>query len=994
MPRLLALLLLTGLACAGETPAWRVVTPTLQPDRPLVAAWTVQDFGAKGDGTTDDTAAFQRGLDAVARIGGGALYAPAARYAIRGTLTVPTAVTLAGDWRRPEPGRPVAGTILMAYAGRGEADGRPFISVKECGGVRGLALWWPEQQADDIQPYPFALKQLVGDNATFADITLVNAYRGVSIGPEWNELHLVQELHGTVLDLGIRFDFTTDIGRLEGITLAPWIWSGSGLPGAPAANGPHVKWMKERGTGIHMLRSDWEYAARVTVTGYRTGFAISGSPKGVPNAQFWRLDITGCTTALDIRNANPYGLAFTSCTFAGDQAGIATSGEYTSTSLFHDCTVGGAVAVDLKGTGAGQFQHCTITGPVQAEKGVLIAADCRFSATGSTPHVAFGPAVVTGSLAGNRFDGTPRIANASPSPLIVVDHAPLKDVRALPILPETRAPRPLPAKTSLRVVEAKRDGREDTTAAIQAQLDAAGRDGGGIVFLPGGTWAVHGNLKVPTGVELRGVYEVPHHSLGKGSMLFAYAGRNAADGEPLITLAAKSGVRGLTIHYPEQDYDPPKPYPPTIQGRGAGIWIIDTTGINPWHFIDLATHRCDGHVLDYVAGAPLKTGIAIGANCRDGQVRNMQLNPHYFHRGGHPRPAFDRLPKKKDHDPIWEFQKANLDALVLGACERELLFQNFVFGSLYGIHLVGDTHAGPSGWCIGHGTDGSKVSARIDGLGRAGMDFINTELVCMASTDKTYIMCGPSLKAETRFFTSLLWGNPDSTAQVAAGTLFMQLANVVDHGRGVEMQGGAATVVNTRFSHGSTVVGTVAPAAQASFTACLFDRGLTMAKGGAAVVQDRNAMPTVALPPGERAIRVNLGRTQDRRGLRLRENDGEASQEAVERNGRWGWRCARGSFMYLEVTYADFKDGGAPQVKLVIDYLDEGNGRVSVVYDAADKPWVAAGGFALGNTGTWKTFEVAIDKARFAGRCNGADIRLNLDGGARPVLGAVSLQKR
>jgi hypothetical protein len=525
-------------------------------------------------------------------------------------------------------------------------------------------------------------------------------------------------------------------------------------------------------------------------------------------------------------------------------------------------------------------------------------------------------------------------------------------------------------------------------------LDAAGKDGGGIVFLPGGSYAVRGHLQVPASVELRGVYEVQHHSLGKGSILLAWEGKGNEKGEPFIALAAKAGVRGVTIHYPDQEYDPPKPYPPTIQGRGADVYVVDTTGVNPWYFIDLATHRCDGHVLDYVGAAPIKTGIAIGAGCRDGQVRNMQLNPHYFHRGSYPKSNWDRVPKKKDYDPFWELQKANLDSLVLGACERELLFQNFVFGSLYGIHLIGEAGDGPSGWCLGHGTDGSKVSARIDGLGKAGMDFINAELVCMASTDKVYFILGPTLKAETRFFSTLLWGQPDLTAIIEAGTLHLQLANLLHHGGGLEMKGGAATVINTRFNHGSTVLRDVAPAAKVSLSANLLDRGLTIAKAGLTAAQDRNAMTCVALPPGEKTITLTLNRAQERRGLRLREKDGEAEQAPMERGGRWGWRCEKGGFMYLEIDYAGFKNGAAPQVTLTLEYFDEGKGKVSVVYDAAEKPWVEASVFELTGSNTWKRQEIAIDKARFAGRCNGADIRLNLQGGARPTLGSVTVKMR
>lgn len=59
---------------------------------PLHVGW----FGAKGDGVTDDTAAFQSALSYLST-GGGQLYAKAATYIVSGLLSIPAAVTLMGD---------------------------------------------------------------------------------------------------------------------------------------------------------------------------------------------------------------------------------------------------------------------------------------------------------------------------------------------------------------------------------------------------------------------------------------------------------------------------------------------------------------------------------------------------------------------------------------------------------------------------------------------------------------------------------------------------------------------------------------------------------------------------------------------------------------------------------------------------------------------------------------------------------------------------------
>lgn len=56
----------------------------------------VTDFGAKGDGTTDDTNAFQAAIDSAA-VQGNTLYIPSGNYKITQTLTVPGGVQLKGD---------------------------------------------------------------------------------------------------------------------------------------------------------------------------------------------------------------------------------------------------------------------------------------------------------------------------------------------------------------------------------------------------------------------------------------------------------------------------------------------------------------------------------------------------------------------------------------------------------------------------------------------------------------------------------------------------------------------------------------------------------------------------------------------------------------------------------------------------------------------------------------------------------------------------------
>ena len=157
-----------------------------------------------------------------------------------------------------------------------------------------------------------------------------------------------------------------------------------------------------------------------------------------------------------------------------------------------------------------------------------------------------------------------------------------------------------PGTTNLYIVTAApynavADGITDATAAFQSALSNAAAGGGGIVFAPAGNYRLNGNLTVPSGVELRGIYELPHGTKGLGSVLHVYPGRNKATARPSSS-SANAGIRGLSFHYPEQIYDTNDlvnfgmvPYPFLMRGLGADVYVINVAATIPWQLLDLAT---------------------------------------------------------------------------------------------------------------------------------------------------------------------------------------------------------------------------------------------------------------------------------------------------------------------------------------------------------------------------------------------------------------------
>jgi hypothetical protein len=79
---------------------------------------SVKDFGAVGDGVTDDTAAIQAAIDYVATIGGGVVYLPSGTYAV-GKTTAPYNPAIAGSFDRDVIIDIQSDNITLKGSGRG-----------------------------------------------------------------------------------------------------------------------------------------------------------------------------------------------------------------------------------------------------------------------------------------------------------------------------------------------------------------------------------------------------------------------------------------------------------------------------------------------------------------------------------------------------------------------------------------------------------------------------------------------------------------------------------------------------------------------------------------------------------------------------------------------------------------------------------------------------------------------------------------------------------
>lgn len=346
----------------------------------------VSDFGALGDGATDDTAAFQRALDAAA-VRGGAVFVPAGTYLIHGSLSVPQGVTLKGVWESPHHADIGRGSILYATGSKGNEDGPPLITLHQSSAVVGLTIFYPEQNIDDVQAYPWCI-QGMGMHGAVINVTLVNPYKGIDFGSHPNELHFISNVFGQPLKIGIFVDQTTDIGRIENVHFNPHSWMRAKFANAPQLDKIQA-YLEKNFEGFILARTDWEYMRDCFCIFPKIGFHFIDGGRGLPNVVLTQCGADLCTTAVRVDASQRHsGIAFENGQFMGtfivgpENEGpvkLANCGFWTIPETNEQVIVRGKNTVTLT---ACHFDDWGMADPkapcVRVENGCLLMTNCDF----------------------------------------------------------------------------------------------------------------------------------------------------------------------------------------------------------------------------------------------------------------------------------------------------------------------------------------------------------------------------------------------------------------------------------------------------------------------------------------------------------------------------------------------------------------------------------------------------------------------------------------
>lgn len=375
----------------------------------------VRDFGAKGDGVTDDTAAFQAALDSLADRGG-TVVVPAGTYMIKSHIRVPNNVTLEGVWKIPTAFQHMRGTILLAVEGEGSEDGPAFITLGVNSTLKGITVFYPNQKPDAVKPYPWCIAGAGGDNSSIIDCLLVNPYNAVDFGSRPSGRHYIRNLYGQPLRRGIFVDKCFDIGRIENVHFWPfWTWDEkSGIR----------EWLAENAEAFIFARTDWEYVFNTFCFGYKIGYRFIQSKDGAANGNFLGIGADATNIAVLVEQTQPPGLLITNGEFVSfqgkDPTEIVVEKSHSGVVQFVNCSFWGPAhqIARIDGTGTVNFNACNFVywdhfrknvPAIEVFGGDLLVNGCNFMSAGK--QVALKGKTQSAVITANRMAGPLSVVN-------------------------------------------------------------------------------------------------------------------------------------------------------------------------------------------------------------------------------------------------------------------------------------------------------------------------------------------------------------------------------------------------------------------------------------------------------------------------------------------------------------------------------------------------------------------------------------------------------
>ncbi|CAA9221111.1 MAG: hypothetical protein AVDCRST_MAG27-478 [uncultured Craurococcus sp.] len=233
----------------------------------------VRDYGARGDGSTDDGPAFQAAVDDLRTKGGGTLFLGPRVYRIASPVVLDGAtIRLQGTGFTEGPGGGqgtwlrinTTGFTPFTFTGvNSRGAGLRDIAVQQTHGAAQASGWAPT-----AYDYVFRVEDCLG-GIDFDNVFLCNVNKGIYCR---NSGRLdIRRLRGQVLTTGVEIDQCYDVPRIHSLHF--WtFWT---------SNAFVLAWQQANADALVFRRSDGVFIDQAFVLGYRSMFRFASSDAGV-----------------------------------------------------------------------------------------------------------------------------------------------------------------------------------------------------------------------------------------------------------------------------------------------------------------------------------------------------------------------------------------------------------------------------------------------------------------------------------------------------------------------------------------------------------------------------------------------------------------------------------------------------------------------------------------------------------------------------------------
>ena len=612
-------------------------------------------YAIDATGVDDSTAGIQEALDDCYAAGGGTVYLPAGTYKVSGAIRIPPYVTLHGDWNDPDEvtANEDYGTVISV-----EMEEIEYTAAEESGvfelsgsaGVVGLTVYYPNQNNLDevkVYPYTFYVGNYMKSNMLFTirNVTVLNGYRGIGATTGYpveaedgtttdsysHESLQIENFKGTFLECGIELYHSSDVGTVNGVTISNDYWEAYNSRAGNAVDLSELSTRTNENTvGMRLGDVEWtEY----------TNISIKDCKIGIQTVQGRRKN-----------SIEAYSEAWKNIQFVGSFYDLYISNCITGLEINYLDTRWGMVIAK----GSITECDCGITGDATYAKLVKL---CGVTVENNTTNIA------------EAFEGN--IVTDAESDLYEIDYD------ASYTTPTSK------------LLIANLSEEKDASSKLQRCLNKMEKLGGGIVYVPAGTYSFYSAVSVPAGVELRGATSVAtREEVGtcEGTLFLCYYSDNggSTSSTAFITLAGENaGLNGIRIIY--ADNGPVKTTTNTsyatsyaVRGKASGVYIVNSMISAAGYGVDF--RECDNHYIKGVTTCCYYNSYYLGGE--GGTMIGCLQNGTVLVRTASTAKSSDTWISEADafSKLFYPILKKNCHYILLENAENEVLYNNFAYG--------------------------------------------------------------------------------------------------------------------------------------------------------------------------------------------------------------------------------------------------------------------------------------------------------------------------